>query len=94
MRSRYTAYAIKAIDYLVETTLPGKRKYYSKKELQQWAEENKWLRLEIISSLPDMVEFKAYFLNPAGKIVVHHERSAFRKKGTKWYYVDGIFMEG
>jgi SEC-C motif-containing protein len=67
MRSRYVAFAIPNGDYLWETTLPNKRKFHHKTELENWGKENTWTKLEIIQSSEKEVEFKAYFTDKFGK---------------------------
>ena len=93
MRSRYAAFAIPNGDYLWETTLPNKRKFHHKTELENWGKENTWTKLEIIKSSEKEVEFKAYFTDKFGKKNIHHERSTFKKVDKKWYYVSGKFLE-
>ena len=93
MRSRYAAFAIPNGDYLWETTLPNKRKFHHKIELENWGKENTWTKLEIIQSSEKEVEFKAYFTDKFGKENIHHERSNFKKVDKKWYYVSGKFLE-
>src|SRR5438045_1280184 len=79
MRSRYSAYATNAIDYLINTTAASERKYYSKKDMKKWASESQWQRLEIIKATGDTVEFKAYFLDKNLQRQIHHEKSTFLK---------------
>ena len=93
MRSRYSAFAIPNGDYLWETTLPNKRKFHHKTELENWGKENTWTKLEIIQSSEKEVEFKAYFTDKFGQENIHHERSTFKKVDKKWYYVSGKFLE-
>ena len=93
MRSRYSAFAIPNGDYLWETTLPNKRKFHHKTELENWGKENTWTKLEIIQSNEKEVEFKAYFTDKFGKENIHHERSTFKKVDKKWYYVSGKFLD-
>ena len=93
MRSRYAAFAIPNGDYLWETTLPNKRKFHPKTELENWGKENTWTKLEIIQSSEKEVEFKAYFTDKFGQENIHHERSTFKKVDKKWYYVSGKFLE-
>ena len=93
MRSRFSAFAIPNGDYLWETTLPNKRKFHHKTELENWGKENTWTKLEIIQSSEKEVEFKAYFTDKFGKENIHHERSTFKKVDKKWYYVSGKFLE-
>ena len=93
MRSRYAAFAIPNGDYLWETTLPNKRKFHHKTELENWGKDNTWTKLEIIQSSEKEVEFKAYFTDKFGQENIHHERSTFKKVDKKWYYVSGKFLE-
>lgn len=57
MRSRYTAYVRKEIDYLVATTLPAYRRYYPKKSLAEWADSCTWLKLTVLAAFDDQVKF-------------------------------------
>ena len=93
MRSRYTAFAIPNGEYLWQTTLPSKRKFHDKSELEVWGKENTWTKLEIINSSEKEVEFKAYFTDKFGKENIHHELSTFKKVDKKWYYVSGKFLD-
>lgn len=91
MRSRYSAYTLHDADYLMATTHSSKRKYHSREEILHWAVSNQWLRLEIIKTSLNTVEFKAYFLDETLKEQVHHEKSTFKFENGSWFYVDGIF---
>lgn len=88
MRSRYCAYALQLIDYLVATTHPAKRHLYPKKDLTNWANSNNWLGLEIVAAKGDTVEFKAYYQNGLQSFT-HHELSSFKRSEKKWYYFSG-----
>ncbi|MBR0574081.1 MULTISPECIES: YchJ family protein [Pasteurellaceae] len=93
MRSRYSAYTLININYIVETTLPSQQKHLDKSAMEQWAKMTKWCGLEIVAHNPTFaknratVEFKAYFKTEQ-KIAEHHELSLFIYKGNKWYFVD------
>nr|WP_294938179.1 YchJ family metal-binding protein [uncultured Flavobacterium sp.] len=89
MRSRYSAYCIANADYLLTTTHFSTRKRHHKEDILSFATQNHWVKLEIISSSENIVEFKAYYLDSHLKPQVHHERSSFKKEGDSWYYVDG-----
>jgi SEC-C motif-containing protein len=89
----HTAFAIPNGDYLWQTTLPSKRKFHDKSELEVWGKENTWTKLEIINSSEKEVEFKAYFTDKFGKENIHHELSTFKKVDKKWYYVSGKFLD-
>lgn len=92
MRSRYSAYSTRNADYLIATTHISTRKYHNKKDILDWATENNWLKLEIIESTENTVEFKAYFIDNSLHSHCHHEKSNFKKQGENWYYVDGKFF--
>jgi SEC-C motif-containing protein len=91
MRSRYSAYVTHAADYLVATTHISQRKYHSKKDILDWATNNKWLKLEIIQATENTVEFKAYFMDNSLQTQIHHEHSTFKLENASWFYVDGKF---
>jgi len=88
MRSRYTAYTLADVEYLIKTTHPKMRKYYSAKSMKAWAENSKWLKLEVLSASGVNVHFKAYF-EEAGKLQVHEEFSTFKQENGRWYFVEG-----
>jgi SEC-C motif-containing protein len=92
MRSRYSAYAISAIDYLIKTTYKTLRKDQSYKEIEQWSKENRWQKLEILNTTGNKVEFKAYFLDNSNQQQVHHEKSTFTFENGSWFYSAGEFM--
>lgn len=94
MRSRFSAFAIPNGDYLMETTLPGKRKLHNTEDLQEWGEINEWTKLEIVRT-PSIkqVEFKAFYTDENGKPQLHHELSLFVKVDDRWYYVSGEFLD-
>ena len=92
MRSRYSAYATHEADYLVASTHISQRKYHTKTEILNWAMTNKWLKLEIINTTENTVEFKAYFLDNVLKNYIHHELSTFIFENGSWFYVDGKFF--
>ena len=91
MRSRYSAFATGAADYLVNTTHISKRRYHNKKDILAWSQANKWLKLEVLASTETTVTFKAYYLDENLKAQVHYEHSTFKLENDKWFYVDGEY---
>lgn len=96
MKSRYSAYAELAIDYLINTTHPSTIRYHNPVDILNWAKSSTWLKLEIISTQKGgpkenggKVEFKAYFLEGRKMPKVHHEFSSFKKENNQWFFVDG-----
>lgn len=94
MRSRFSAFAIPNGAYLMETTLPAKRKLHNNEDLQEWGEINEWTKLEIIQKpTSNQVEFKAYYKDEKGILHIHHELSTFQNIENRWYYVSGEFLD-
>ena len=91
MRSRYSAFATGAADYLVNTTHISKRRLHNKKDILDWSQANKWLKLEVLASTETTVTFKAYYLDENLKAQVHYEHSTFKLVNGKWFYVDGEY---
>ncbi|MGQ0287332.1 YchJ family protein [Pasteurellaceae bacterium 22721_9_1] len=92
MRSRYAAYALKNIDYIVQTTAPSQQCLLDQAALQQWAEQTQWLGLQIVaqqqlSKQHSAVEFNAFFAAENGE-QTHHEHSLFVQIDQRWYFVD------
>jgi len=95
MRSRYTAFSLGAVDYLIKTLAPERRSVNERRMLERELGQTKWIRLEILDtqagSATDktgIVEFNAYF-EASGERGCLHERSNFRREGEQWFYVDG-----
>jgi len=91
MRSRYSAYVVGAIDYLVDTTHISTRANYKRKDIENWSKSTKWLGLEILHATESTVEFKAFFEGENNTKETHYEKSNFAFENGKWYYVDGVF---
>jgi len=97
MRSRYTAYCLKNMDYLFSSIDPQARNQTDWKAARQWADTATFTGLEIIKTSIDgnkgMVEFKASYTSPGetGEVQnhVHHEVSKFRKQSGVWYFREG-----
>ena len=83
MRSRYSAFVLKKIPYIVQTTVPSQQTLLDEKALQDWADETQWLGLDIVKAetltkTQSAVEFKAHFQGNE-QPQVHHEYSLFVK---------------
>jgi SEC-C motif-containing protein len=94
MRSRYTAFYHKNMDYLRQTTDPQTRMAGDDVANRQWAESVQFKGLEIIRSEEAgnkaIVEFRASFVELAtSQEHVHHELSKFRKQAGVWYFREG-----
>lgn len=92
MRSRYTAFALRLEDYLLQSWHPDTRP----ESLDLSQDNTKWLGLkisrhEVTGENSAIVEFIArYKIN--GKAEKLHEVSRFIKIENRWYYLDGAFV--
>ena len=96
MRSRYAAFALHEIDWILSTH-EGK---VDRATTEAWSKNSEWIGLEVLSTRaggPDdeegEVEFVARF-KVADNEQRHHERARFKKRGSRWIYVDGKEMKG
>lgn len=99
MRSRYTAYVVKNIDYIEKTHHPKQGGDFDREAAQKWSETAKWLGLEVVATegggqndASGEVEFVARF-EIDGKSFDHHERSLFKREEGRWYYWDGKIVQ-
>lgn len=91
MRSRYSAYAVGDVDYLLKSWHPSTRPVDLTLDPQL-----RWYRLDIIATehggLLDQdgtVEFRAHYRTPDGP-GDQHEVSRFTKHAGNWVYVDAV----
>jgi SEC-C motif-containing protein len=96
MRSRYTAYVLKDVDYLVQTTLPASREPNLADDIRSWMNQVTWQKLHVLgttaggrSDNEGTVEFIAEFIGPRGADR-HHERSLFKKVRGAWFYAEAF----
>ncbi|MRN37714.1 SEC-C motif-containing protein [Neisseria sp. N95_16] len=93
MRSRYSAYTLQNIDYIVQTTVPSQQKLLDTADMLAWSRETDWQGLDVLKHIPNIgknhaqVEFIAHFQG-AGEAQHHHELSAFVKIDGRWYFID------
>ncbi|MBS2212732.1 hypothetical protein KEM09_15035 [Carboxylicivirga mesophila] len=95
MRSRYTAFTLANIDYLMKTHHVSTRPIKDKLEILNWAKSVQWMELTILNTQKGkahdkdgIVEFKALYLEN-GTLQAIHEKSLFRNEKGIWYYVSG-----
>jgi SEC-C motif-containing protein len=95
MRSRYSAYAEHAVDYIIDTCTKNGKDDIDLKQTRDWSEQSRWLGLKIISvekggpaDTEGTVEFEAVY-EREGLKDVHHERGRFKKERDRWFYENG-----
>jgi len=91
MRSRYSAYVRGDGRYLVLSTIEQNRYEDDAELIEEFSSSNEWLKLDVISSKNNTVEFKAYY-KEGENIKVLHEKSNFILKDETWYYTDGVLF--
>lgn len=91
MRSRYSAFALGDVAYLLRTWDPSTRP-----ETLTLDPGQRWQRLEIVDTegggllhTEGTVEFRAHY-RQGGRRGVLHERSRFRRHDGRWVYLDGV----
>lgn len=80
MRSRYSAFATQAVDYLITTTHSSTRKFHKKSDILEWSKSNQWIKLEVVDSTENSVTFKAYYIDFQLKARIHYEKSTLKMK--------------
>lgn len=94
MRSRYSAYVLGLIDYLVDTTLPAQQDALEREAMAAWSAQSRWLGLSVEEhrsqgGTPEraQVTFVARWQDDGGEHA-HRERSDFVRVDGRWYFVD------
>jgi SEC-C motif-containing protein len=95
MRSRYTAHAKKAFDYIFDTTYPANREESDRQGTAAWSRKLDWQRLEVCrveqggpEDTTGTVEFIARY-RKNGKAFDHREIAEFVREDNRWYFKDG-----
>lgn len=95
MRSRYSAFALNLVDYLVATTHPDERTKTLKEEICLTCSRLVWTGLEVLSvwqggerDKVGKVVFRASYVQE-GKEGIHEEHSRFKRYKGAWMYVNG-----
>ena len=95
MRSRYSAFALKLVPYLVATTHPTTRTKTLEEELRLTCKRVVWTSLAVLDvwqggekEKVGKVRFRATYVEE-GKEGVHEEHSRFKRYKGAWMYVDG-----
>lgn len=96
MRSRYAAFAVGNVDYILETHHTSTREEVSADAIRDWSKRAQWLGLEILGSEgggegDDLgaVSFVARY-REKGVIVNHREDARFERENGAWRFVTGV----
>lgn len=96
MRSRYVAFTLADINYLMRSHHSKTRPIKDRKNIEAWSKSVHWMGLVILNSSQGketdqqgMVEFRAIFME--NDVLDHiHEVSNFERENDHWVYVSGI----
>lgn len=95
MRSRYSAFFFRLVDYLIETTHPDRREPGLRKELSKTVHNVSWQFLTIVNTSKGGKQDKVGKVEFIAKCFVEgkphelHERSRFKRYKGAWKYLDG-----
>ena len=96
MRSRYSAYALRQVTYLYDTTHPSSRHSGLKEAIKSWAENATFVNLIIRGTKAGTkkdktatVDFIATYTE-TGVMKQRQENSLFEKVKKRWYYVGSV----
>jgi len=96
MRSRYVAFTIANVDYLMLSHHYKTREIKQIKSIKKWTESVQWMGLVILNTMAGgvdddigYVEFRAFYLQAGLKHQIH-ERSLFKRENQKWFYFSGV----
>lgn len=96
MRSRYTAFTMANVDYLMHSHHTETRQLKETRNIKKWAASVQWMGLVILNTQGGAVkddigyvEFRAVYLE-AGQLQQIHEKSFFKRENQRWVYASGI----
>lgn len=97
MRSRYCAFSLHKVDYIIQTTHPNNPDYTNntlswRQSITSFCDQTDFDGLQVISCAQNSDKAKVTFLaklSVAGQDVSFTEESDFIKEDGKWYYLRG-----
>ncbi len=97
MRSRYSAYSLGLVSYIMKTTHPDGPRYNPdsvlwKREIELFCQNTRFAGLQILAAREDMVTFRATLFENQHD-VSFTEISVFRQHNGHWKYYSGTRLE-
>ena len=96
MRSRYSAFVVADINYLMSSHHFSTRPTKEKQEILKWTQSVSWLGLQIVCKKAGAeddhegwVEFKATYMHNS-RLECIYENSYFVKEEGQWFYKSGV----
>lgn len=93
MRSRYMAYSLARIDYIIKTMREKAAKNFDVNAAKKWANSVQFQSLIVESVHFNFVTFFARFSEADSQNNFIYERSEFKQIDGKWFYVDGVRLK-
>lgn len=95
VRGRFTAYTLRNIDFLIETTHPesshfGENEQRWRAELAAYCFRNFFSKLEILSAEDDKVSYKVHLIQFGIEDHRYIEHATFKQEDGKWSYYDSV----
>ena len=96
MRSRYSAYALGLVDYILRTTHPhhpdaARPLEVRRQEIEGFCKTTVFKGLKILDAEESTVTFTV-FLSQQGKVFSFTEKSTFEKVQGQWLYLKGEML--
>ncbi|WP_144571545.1 YchJ family protein [Azomonas agilis] len=93
MRSRYTAYVLGNVDYLIRTTLPIQQSALDLEAIRTWSQTSQWLGLQVesVQKLGEQharISFRVNWMDAQGNSHQHAETSLFVHLAQGWFFID------
>ena len=94
MRSRYSAYTLGLIDYLVATTWPAQQRELDVQAMAEWSNNSRWLGLRVEHESDTgnnadraQVTFTARWADADSSSHEQRECSSFVRLNQRWYFI-------
>ncbi len=95
LRSRYSAHAVGAVDYIIATNHADTRDSIDRDATEKWAAESTWIGLDIkqvsggsSKDTQAQIEFVATYRDGRDRTQKHHELALFEQTDGAWFFKD------
>jgi SEC-C motif-containing protein len=97
MRSRYSAYALGHVDWIIESQSPDGRQFVDRNATEQWSKRAKWHKLEVVWACRTVgwtTPRASSTSRPTTRLPARTSRTTRSRASARidgaWYFVDGI----
>lgn len=97
MRSRFTAFVMGNVEYLLATLHPSQQQDSDRAKITHASQRHQWRSLRVLACSPvrdqrATVEFVAFYSDAETAVGQLHECSRFVFEQQRWWYVDGDML--